>query len=437
MKPSRILESLLYWIKKIIPRRLFATLQPIYHWGLAFLGALLYRFPSRNLTLIAVTGTKGKTSVVELVNKIFEEAGYKTALSSTLRFKIGDHSKNNLYKMTLPGRFFLQKFLRQAVSAGCTHAIVEITSEAAKQYRHKFLSLDALIFTNISPEHIESHGSYEKYLAAKLSIAKSLAHSQKKKTFIIANKDDAEGQKFLGIETAEKHPFSLADGKPYEVTTRGVSLTFQGKKIVSPLRGEFNVANILAAAICARAFTVPLDAIVRGIATCTHIRGRMEEIRAGQDFAVFIDYAHTPDSLEKAYRALAPAPIVCVLGGAGGGRDRWKRPLMGEIAGKYCSHIILTDEDPYDEDPMHIISDIHSGIKGEEPEIILDRRAAIRRALMLAKKGESVIVTGKGTDPFIMGPNNTRMAWDDARVVREELRMFLALDKKDKHNNNI
>lgn len=436
MKPFSLLERVLHASKKIIPRRLFSALQPTYHYLLSFLGALIYRFPSRKLTLIAVTGTKGKTSVAEITNGIFEEAGYTTALSSTLRFKIGDHSENNMYKMTLPGRFFLQKFLRRAVSAGCTHAIIEITSEAAKQYRHKFLALDALMFTNISPEHIESHGSFEKYLAAKLAIAEALAHSSKKKTVIVVNKDDAEGEKFLAVAAKEKHTYSLTDARPYEITGGGITLTFRGKKISSPLRGEFNIANILAAATCAEAFGITSDTIARGIAKCAVIRGRMEEIREGQDFAVYVDYAHTPDSLQKAYTALSPAKLVCVLGGTGGGRDRGKRPLMGAIAEKYCSHIILTDEDPYDENPMQIITDIQDGIKNKNAEVVLDRREAIRRALSLAGKSDAVIITGKGTDPYIMGPNNTRTPWSDAEIAREEICALVASIKKEGQNSN-
>ena len=366
MKPSSLLDSVLYCAKKVIPRGLFTALQPTYHYLLSFSGVLLCGFPSRRLTVIAITGTKGKTSVAELINSIYEEAGYKTALSSTLRFKIGAHSEDNLYKMTLPGRFFLQKFLRNAVRAGCTHAIIEITSEAAKQYRHTFLSLDALVFTNLSPEHIESHGSYEKYLAAKLSIAESLAHSSKKKTVIIANADDPEGKKFLAVQATEKHSYSLVGARPYETTEDGAVLTFRGKKIVSPLRGEFNVANILAAATCAEAFGISLDTIARGIAKCAVIRGRMEKIDEGQDFSVIVDNAHTPDSLTKAYDALLPARLICVLGGAGGGRDKGKRPLMAKCR-EHCAHIILTNEDPYDEDPLRIIADIRAGIKQRMP----------------------------------------------------------------------
>ena len=158
-----MVERLLRFIKKFIPKPLFTFGQPFYHRLLALAAAIVYRFPSRHLTVVAVTGTKGKSSVVEIVNALLEEAGFKTAVLGTVRFKIGDESTPNKYKMTMPGRFFVQSFLRRAVDAGCTHAVIEMTSEGAKQFRHKFIELDALIFTNLTPEHIESHGSFENY----------------------------------------------------------------------------------------------------------------------------------------------------------------------------------------------------------------------------------------------------------------------------------
>ena len=186
-------------IKKIIPKKLFEIAQPAYHYLLALTGAIVYRFPSRKIKVVAVTGTKGKTSTVEFVNTILEEAGKNTALLGTLRFKIGDESKPNLYKMTMPGRMFVQSFLRKAVNAGCEYVVMEISSEAVKQSRNKFIDLNALIFTNLAPEHIESHGSYEKYVEAKLSIAKQLEKSNKNDKVIIVNSDDKEAEKFLQI----------------------------------------------------------------------------------------------------------------------------------------------------------------------------------------------------------------------------------------------
>src|SRR3989344_548327 len=221
------MDRLLYRMKKIIPANLYGALQPAYHYILAFLAACIYRFPSRKINIIAITGTKGKSSTAEIVNAILEESGRKTALASTIRFKIGGNSKNNLRKMTLPGRMFLQKFLRKAVNERCEYAIVEITSEASKQFRNKFVDLNSLIFTNISPEHIESHGSYEKYLQAKLNIAKELENSKKRPRTIAVNADDNESPKFLSIQAEEKVQYSLEEAKLYRTHADGIDMMFQ------------------------------------------------------------------------------------------------------------------------------------------------------------------------------------------------------------------
>ncbi|MEK7120458.1 MAG: Mur ligase family protein, partial [Patescibacteria group bacterium] len=180
-------SEILRVIKKILPEKLFKFFQPTYHYLLSFAGALFYGFPSRKIKVITVTGTKGKSTSVEMINTIFEEAGYQTAVASTIRFKIKSKSQRNLYKMTMPGRFVMQKFLRDALKVKCDFAIIEMTSEGVKQFRHKFIYLDALLFTNISPEHIESHGSFEKYLKAKLKIAEALNNSPKKDKWLVVN----------------------------------------------------------------------------------------------------------------------------------------------------------------------------------------------------------------------------------------------------------
>ncbi len=430
-------------LRRLIPRPLLRR----YHWLLALIGAVYYRFPSQEITVIAVTGTKGKTTTAELVNSILERAGYETALAGTLRFKIGSQNERNTYKMTMPGRFFLQRFLRQAVQAGAQYAVIEMTSEGAVQHRHAFIELDVLIFTNIAPEHIESHGSFGAYLRAKLSLAEALARSQKARRIFVANGDDAETPHFVAVgkpksatapEPAlptngspedssdsslfETHLFSLEDAKPYTADDHGCRFTFRGTVILSALPGEFNLYNLLAAATLAEAVGVPVETIKAGLEACRGVPGRAEDVDAGQPFRAVVDYAHTPDSLEAIYEAFKNVPKVCVLGSTGGGRDKWKREVLGKIADAHCKHIVLTDEDPYDEDPEKIVQDIATGITRTRMEVIMDRRAAISRAVAIANPGDAVIITGKGTDPYIMGPRGTKTPWSDAEVAKEEIK---------------
>ena len=402
--------------------KLFAFFQPIYHWKLALLSAMWYRFPSRFIKVIAVTGTKGKSSTVELLSAMLEQAGYKTALSNTIRFKVGDTSWDNMYKMSMPGRFFIQKLIRRAVKSGCHYIIIEMTSQGALLYRHRFIELDALVFTNISPEHIEAHGSYTNYLASKLSIAENMCHSKKENRAIIVNADDKESDKFMACPAERKISYSIHDAEPYQIKNQGIDFTLGGRTVRSHLSGLFNLYNILAATATARSQGVSDRVISQAIERFTGIRGRVQKIDAGQDFDVIVDYAHTPDSLEKLYQVFPNSRNICVLGGTGGGRDTWKRGEMGRLAEKYCDLIILTDEDPYDEDPKKIVDDVAKGIIVKTPSIIMDRREAIREALRRAKTGDAVIITGKGTDPYIMGPNGTKIPWSDARVAEEELR---------------
>lgn len=419
------MESVLRRIKQFIPKSVFEALAPIYHYKLALMGALLYRFPSRNIKVVGVTGTKGKTTTVELINAILQEAGQKTALAGTLRIKVGERSEPNMFKMTMPGRFFIQRFLRKAVNAKCDWAIIEMTSEGTKLFRHKFLDLDALVFTNLSPEHIESHGSYENYVNAKLKIAKALATSRKNNKTIIVNEDDKEAGKFLGIDVQKKITYSLSRAKPFTVNEREVTITLDGKKVTVGIPGEFNVYNILAAVAFAKSQRINLEIVRKALEKFKGVRGRVEKIEEGQNFSVVVDYAHTPDSLEKLYCAFGDSKKICVLGGTGGGRDRWKRKEMGRIADEHCSRIILTNEDPYNEDPRQIVGNISEGIRKAPQMVIMDRRQAISRAFESAKKGSVVLITGKGTDPYIMGPNGTKLPWDDATIAREELKKIL------------
>lgn len=420
-----MLDKILRKIEKFIPKNLYRFFQPAYHYLLAVAGAIIYRFPGRKLYVLCVTGTKGKTSTVEIVNAILEEAGYSTAIISTLRFKIGKYEERNLFKMTMPGRFFVQKMLRRAADAKCDYALVETTSEGAKFFRHKFIYPNGLVFTNISPEHIESHGSFENYLNAKLSIAREVENSSKLKKVLVANDDDKNAEKFLNFTVSDKRKFSLSDAKPFQLYENGIDFTLDGEKIHSKLSGEFNLYNILAAITFAKSQNIDDKIIRRAIEKFHGIRGRVEHIEVGQDFKVIVDYAHTADSMEKVYQVFQGHRRICVFGATGGGRDKWKRPEMGRVADMYCDEIILTDDDSYDENPKEIAEAIAKGIKNKTPTILTDRREAIREGLRRAKTGDTVLITGKGTDPYLMGPNNTKLEWDDASVVREELQKII------------
>jgi UDP-N-acetylmuramoyl-L-alanyl-D-glutamate--2,6-diaminopimelate ligase len=409
-------------MKKTILALTPALLLNTYHLLVAEVSALLAGYPSSKLTVIGVTGTKGKSTVAELIRAVLEANGHTVALASTIRFAVGPESEPNLFKMTMPGRGHLQRFLRRAVRAGATHAVVEMTSEGARQYRHKGIELDALVFTNLSPEHIESHGGLENYIAAKLSLAHHLEASRKRPRIIVANADDEVGLRFLEAEVEVRKQFSLEEARPYSADDAGARFVWRGQLIAVPLPGLFNLKNCLAALSLGEALGIPLPVMKKALEHIGPIPGRAERVEAGQRFSVVVDYAHTPDSLKALYEAYQGKRRICVLGSTGGGRDAWKRPEMGRIADEHCDVAILTEEDPYDEDPAKIVDDVAKGFRKRRPHIIPERRAAIRDALKEARDGDVVLITGKGTDPFIMGPRGGKQAWSDKEVAREELK---------------
>jgi len=433
-------------IRKFIPSFLLNW----YHFSLAFLGAVFYRFPSKKMMVIGVTGTNGKTTVVDLVTRILEEAGYKVASLSSIKFRMDEKEWPNTLKMTMPGRFKLQKFLRQAVNSGCQYAVLEVTSEGIKQHRHRFIDFDVAVFTNLTPEHIEAHGSFEKYRQAKGRLF------QATKGVHIINLDDENREYFLKFPANQKWGYSLKKSQKLLEDHRLVSgtiiserqpLIFSVDQVEFKLNllGKFNISNALAAICVGLSQKVDLKISKLALEKIEVIPGRMEEV-ISQPFKVFVDYAFTPNALEKVYQTLIAnykLPInklICVLGAAGGGRDKWKRPVLGEIAGKYCQEIIVTNEDPYDENPLEIINQVASGAENislnqftgasqPEPAVlkILDRREAIRKALNLAQAKDIVIITGKGCEPWICVAGGKRIPWDDRQVVKEEIKRLSKL----------
>lgn len=405
------------FIRSLLP----APLLSAYHLLLAHLGTLIYGNPSKKLVVIAVTGTKGKSSTVEIIAEALRGAGLKVASASTIRFRTGDEEERNLFKMTMPGRFFIQKFLKRAVEAGCTHAVIEMTSEGAIQHRHKGIELDALVFTNLQKEHIERHGSFEAYADAKLSLARHVARSPKRPRMIVANVDDAYGERFLDHEVELRVPYSLRDAEPYNADDKGVRFVWKrGDLFTVPLPGLFNLYNCLAALALCEALDLDLGKVRKSLERMDLIEGRAQRI-GNAPFTVIVDYAHTPDSLRALYETYKNHRIVALLGNTGGGRDTWKRPEMGRIADDYADVAILANEDPYDEDPRQILEEMAEGFTRIKPRIILDRREAITAALKEAKEGDAVLITGKGTDPYIMGPKGSKQEWSDAKVAAEEL----------------
>ena len=400
-------------LRKITPRFLLKT----YHYKLALIGAFAYGFPSRKLTVIGVTGTSGKSTTVDFITRIFEENGDKVASMSTVRFKIGEKEWKNQLKMTMPGRMKIQKFLKQAADAQCKYAVIEVTSEGIAQFRHKFIDFDAAVFTNLTPEHIESHGSFEQYRKEKLKLFSGT------KNIHIINADDENARHFLAIPAKDVVTFGIknpADVKPENVSTKqGISFSVKGIDFAMPLIGSFNAYNALAAIAVATAKGVPLHTCKAALEKVQAIPGRMEIV--SKNPLTIVDYAHTPEQLELTYQSLKDRPLVCVLGSCGGGRDKWKRPVLGEIAGRYCKEIIITNEDPYDEDPMEIIDQVAKGAGGRAQKVP-DRREAIRKAFSLTKDMETIIITGKGSETVMCVSEGRKILWSDRETVIDELK---------------
>ena len=409
-------------IKKIFPSFLISW----YHFLLAFVSAAIYRFPSKKLKVIGVTGTNGKSTVVSMTSSILEEAGYKIASSSSMKFKVAKKEWENTLRMTMPGRFALQKLLRQAVDAGCQYAVLEITSEGIKQHRHRFIDFNAAVFTNLTPEHIESHKGFEKYREAKGKLFQST------KGIHVLNLEDGHTDYFLKFPADEKYGYgidpkvqeglTIVKAENCQISDKGSTFHINNIEFRLNLLGKFNIHNTLAAVCVGLSQGIDLETCRKGLEKIKEIQGRMEMV-VSEPFKVLIDYAFTPNALEKVYQTIRdnfnPKKVICVLGSCGGGRDKWKRPVLGRIAGDYCDEIIVTNEDPYDEDPMDIINQVAEGA-GPRARKTLNRRKAIRESLESAEAGDVVIITGKGSEPCICVQGGKKIPWNEKQVVKEE-----------------
>ncbi len=422
-------------IKKLIPNILLS----LYHLTLAKLASYVYGFPSRQLIVIGVTGTKGKTTTANLLAKILEEAGHKVGLTSTLNFKIGQAEWLSDLKMTMPGRFYLQKLLRQMASAGCRFAVIETSSEGIAQSRHRGIWYDAIVFTNLSPEHIEAHGGFENYKQAKLELLRHLERSPRKKLslkIIIANADNEHAADFLNFKVDKKITFGIekkADFQAQNVNISEFGITYELKAISYKLSllGKFDIYNSLAAIAAASAYGGSLQMAKTALEKVSFVPGRLEKIPNNRGLTVVVDYAYEPESLRQVFETLAgwkKNRIIHVLGPTGGGRDKWRRPVMGKLSAENSDAVIVTTDDPYSDDPLAIAREMALGAQGKAI-IEIDRRQAIARALAMAKPGDLVLITGKGAEQ-VMAVAGGKIPWDDRKVVREELEKLVTEREK-------
>ena len=446
------MNRLLIFLKKFIPRKIFRWLQPTYHYVINFLAALVFGFPSEKLIVVGVTGTTGKTTVTYMAAQVLRYAGLRVGYTSTAMFSDGEKDWLNDKKMTMVGRFFTQKMLFKMVRNGCDVAIVETTSEGAVQFRHRFINFDTMLFTGIYPEHIESHGNFDNYKKAKQSLFAHVGTCKNKNFFdkksyktIIVNLDDPYAKDFICYDVHRKIGFSnknfyedpfveLVSYQYHKTTKAGVQFRFDDENVFLKILGDFNATNATAAGCICRSLGVNNSSIKRGLEHVLQLPGRIERINEGQDFTVIVDYAFEPVAVTKLYetiRALEPKNIIHVLGSTGGGRDVARREKLGMIAGQNANYVIVTNEDPYDDDPMEIVQAVAQGassvgkVINNDLFLIIDRRDAIKKAINLTKKDDIVLITGKGSEQAIVGKNGILIPWDDRRVARDLLKKHI------------
>ncbi|HLC44910.1 MAG: hypothetical protein A2722_00260 [Candidatus Doudnabacteria bacterium RIFCSPHIGHO2_01_FULL_50_11] len=423
-----------------------------YHKALSFLAAKWYRSPSKKLVVIGVTGTNGKSTTVNLIAAILRDTGDRVGFTSTVNYSAGGEVQLNKKKMTMPGRFALQRMLQEMVQNGCRYAIVESSSEGVLQYRHLNIHYDAMVITNIAPEHLERHGGFENYKQAKLEyfrllerLPNKILQGKKITKSIVVNGNDEYARDFLNFKVDKKIVFGITavrHGNRSEKIlaeqtgsdAQGSRFTIAGIRFESQLSGTFNIENCLAAIAAARTQGVGLETSRRVLQKVAGIPGRLESIKEGQPFSVIVDYAYEPNALKALYETVKSWPrrrVIQVLGGTGGGRDVARRPVLGQMASANADIVIVTTDDPYDDDPRQIMEEVASGaqevgkIEGEDLFRILDRRQAIKKAINMARRDDLVLITGKGAEQTMATANGRYIPWDDRKVVRQELKSLL------------
>ena len=406
------------------------------HKARGILAAFLYGFPAKKLKVIGVTGTNGKTTTCNLIAKLLETDGKKVGLATTINFKIGQKEWKNNSKMTTINPFLLQKLLKDMVSEKCEYAIIETTSHAIKQFRHWGIKYYGVILTNLTHDHLDYHKGMTDYRDTKLEL---FSHTP---DVSIINRDDPSYIYFAKKPAKELFLYAVDDKADvtakkiiYEEDKTSFALIIPDNQISITLHlpGKFNIYNALAAASFGLSQKMTLSTIKNGLESVKGIAGRMETIKTDKKFTVIIDFAHTPDGLQKVFETVkqfAKGKIIHV-GGATGQRDKTKRPLLGALAGRFADIVFVTNEDPYDEDPWQIIEEVAQGVArgsakktdkvpGKNFFKVLDRKQAIKMALTLAKKDDLVLITGKGAEE-VMAVGNRMVPYSDKKVVEEIL----------------
>lgn len=423
--------------KKIIPKRLLRVVAPYGHLTEGILYNCIYGFPARGMIVIGVTGTNGKTTTSFLVHRMLQESGYKAGLITTAAWAIGDDMYPQKEHMTNVPMPLLMQRLRAMRAAGVEWLVLETTSHALSQYRTWGVPYSVGVLTNISHDHLDYHKTMERYIAAKRRLFTYVRRNKKGLQFGIVNADDRYASSFAGqarhtltygINDGDIRAENIrldASGIAYDATTKTKPHT--KCRIISYLPGGFNVYNTLAALCVGRAVGLTDEQIARGIASLAGVPGRMEPIHAGQQFAVIVDYAHTPAALENVLGSLRQSTEgnLAVVFGATGDRDRTKRGPMGAVAARLADKIYLTNDETYGESPdairMAVLQGIGTAGGTDKTQVVSDRLQAIRRAFAEAVAGDTVLLAGLGHQDYRM-MGNRKQPWDDRTIARQALK---------------
>lgn len=393
---------------------------------LGLLSSALHGHPSRQLAVVGVTGTNGKTTIATLLFRLFRALGYRCGLLSTVCNYIEDEAINATH--TTPSAPELQELLGRMRDAGCTHVFMEVSSHALAQHRVAGLHFRGGIFTNLTRDHLDYHGSVQEYLRAKKSFFDGLG----KEAFALTNVDDKNGLVMLQNTRAEKYSYALRSSADYraeilEQYPYGTQIRIGGREVLVRLVGEFNIYNLLAVYGAALLLGVAKEDVLIQLSQLTAVDGRFQSfISEKRGYIAIVDYAHTPDALANVLETIQElkgrkAEVICVVG-CGGDRDRGKRPIMAQEAARRSDRVILTSDNPRSEDPQAIIAEMKAGLSPEDLSrtlSITDRAEAIRTATMLAKAGDIILIAGKGHETYqeIAG---VRHHFDDREILLEQ-----------------